>query len=90
LGRRGIRTVVWATGYHRNYNWLHLPVLDAAGEIRHVAGRTPVPGLCVVGMAWQTRRNSTFLDGVGHDAGLVAEHILTDILHATPARRSAS
>ena len=36
----GIRTVIWATGYRRRYPWLQVPVLDAAGEIRHTAGRT--------------------------------------------------
>lgn len=75
VGRRGIRTVVWATGYRRSYPWLHVPVLDARGEIVHTGGRTPAPGLYVIGMAWQTRRNATTLDGVGADAALVVEHL---------------
>ncbi len=28
LRRRGIETIVWATGYHPDYTWLELPVLD--------------------------------------------------------------
>lgn len=79
LGRRGIRTVVWATGYRRPYPWLHVPVLDVRGEIVQTAGRTPVPGLYVVGLAWQTRRNSITLDGVGADAATVVDHLHADL-----------
>jgi putative flavoprotein involved in K+ transport len=82
-----IRTVLWATGYRRDYPWLQVPVLDAAGEIRQSAGRTPAPGLYVIGMRWQTRRNSTFLDGVRHDAALLADHLINGAL--TGSCRSA-
>jgi putative flavoprotein involved in K+ transport len=75
----GIRTVVWATGYRRAYPWLHVPVLDAAGEIRHTGGVTPAPGLYVLGMRWQSRRNSAFLDGVRHDAATVAARVRADV-----------
>ena len=75
----GIRTVVWATGYRRAYPWLHVPVLDAAGEIRHAGGVTSVPGLYVLGMRWQSRRNSAFLDGVRHDAATVAARVRADV-----------
>ena len=42
LRRRGIHTVVWATGHRRTYPWLRLPVLDAAGEIGQARGVTVV------------------------------------------------
>ena len=79
LGRAGIRSVVWATGYRRSYPWLHVPVLDGAGEIRHVHGTTAAPGLHTVGMRMQTRRNSTFIDGVRHDAATVVARLLDDL-----------
>jgi putative flavoprotein involved in K+ transport len=71
----GIRSVVWATGYRRASPWLEVPVLDAAGEIRHEGGVTPVPGLYVLGLQFQRRRNSAFIDGVGDDAAYLAEHV---------------
>jgi putative flavoprotein involved in K+ transport len=86
----GIHSVIWATGYRRRYPWLHIPVLDAAGEIRHAAGRTAVPGLMGVGMPRQSRRNSTFLDGVRHDAALVVNHLINEVLAAPATRRRAS
>ena len=42
---------------------------------RQRGGRTPVPGLYVVGMRFQTRRNSTFIGGARHDAALVVDAI---------------
>ena len=73
LAARGISTVVWATGYRRSYPWLQVPVLDAQGEIVHRGGVTPAPGLFVLGLPRQRKRNSTFLDGVGDDARFVAQ-----------------
>jgi len=75
LVSEGISTVVWATGYRRRYPWLRTPVLDGAGEIRHRRGVTPVPGLYVLGLRFQHRRNSSFIDGVRHDAEFIADHI---------------
>jgi putative flavoprotein involved in K+ transport len=80
-----IETVVWATGYKRSYPWLHLPVLDAHGDIVQNAGITSEDGLYVVGMRFQRRRNSNFIDGVGDDARLIAERIAQSVMHARVA-----
>ena len=75
LESEGISTVVWATGFRRRYPWLRIPVFDEAGEIRHRRGVTPVPGLYVLGLRFQHRRNSSFIDGVRHDAEFIANHL---------------
>jgi putative flavoprotein involved in K+ transport len=75
LQRAGVTAVVWATGYRRAYPWLHVPVLDAQGEIVQRRGVTPVPGLYAVGLRLQWRRSSHFLGGVGEDAAYLAERI---------------
>lgn len=75
LRAEGIRSVVWATGFRRTYDWLHVPVLNEAGEIRHRGGVTPAPGLYVLGLSFLRRRNSNFIDGVGRDAEALAEHL---------------
>jgi putative flavoprotein involved in K+ transport len=75
LARAGIRTVVWATGYRREYPWLRLPVVDARGELLHQGGITAEPGLYALGLYFMRRRNSSFLDGVGADAAELAEHL---------------
>ena len=75
LHAEGIRTVLWATGYRREYPWLRVPILDARGEIKHAGGVTPEPGLYALGLHFMRRRNSNFIDGVGADARALAEHI---------------
>jgi putative flavoprotein involved in K+ transport len=89
LRHAGIGTVIWATGYRRGYPWLHVPVLDRAGEIRHRRGVTPAPGLYVIGMRWQSRRSSANLDGVRHDAVTVVSRVLEHLGAAPPLRRAA-
>jgi putative flavoprotein involved in K+ transport len=86
LGTGGIRTVLWATGYRREYPWLRLPVLDARGELIHDGGITPEPGLYVLGLYFMRRRNSSLLDGVGADAAELTDHIR----HRRPRRRPAA
>jgi putative flavoprotein involved in K+ transport len=70
-----IRTVLWATGFRRAYPWLHVPVIGRDGEIRHERGVTAAGGLYVLGMHFQRRRKSGFIDGVGSDAAELADHI---------------
>jgi putative flavoprotein involved in K+ transport len=87
LQTRGIRSILWATGFRRKYPWLKVPVLDRHGEIRHQGGITPAAGLYVLGLHFQRRRKSAFIDGVGDDARYLAEHIIRGALPA-PRRTS--
>jgi putative flavoprotein involved in K+ transport len=73
LTRAGIRSVVWATGYGRSYPWLKLPILTSGGEIAHSGGVTPFPGVYVVGLNFQRRRSSSYIDGVGDDARVLSQ-----------------
>jgi putative flavoprotein involved in K+ transport len=75
LAAAGIRTIVWATGFRRRYDWLDVPVLDGQGEIRHDGGVTGVAGLYVIGLRFLRRRKSSFIDGVGDDARALADHM---------------
>jgi hypothetical protein len=52
-----------------------VPALDQRGEIVHRDGITPVSGLFVLGLHFQRRRNSAFIDGVGDDAAFLADLI---------------
>jgi putative flavoprotein involved in K+ transport len=76
LRAEGISTVLWATGYRRSYPWLKVPVLDERGEIRHRGGVTEEPGLYVLGLRFQRRKNSNFIDGVGNDAAELTQHLV--------------
>ena len=87
LDLRGrVATVVWATGYRRSYPWLHLPVLDADGELVHRQGVTAVPGLFALGLRFQRTRRSHFLGGVGGDAAQLARAISVRATAVRPER----
>jgi putative flavoprotein involved in K+ transport len=75
LAANDIRTVVWATGFKRNYRWLHVPVLDASGEIIHSGGVTPSPGLYVIGLRFLRRRDPSFIAAVSDDVTELAAEV---------------
>lgn len=85
LARDGIKTVLWATGYRPDYSWLHVPVLDRKGRIRHDGGVIDdAPGLYVMGLPFLRRRKSSFIAGADDDARELAEH-LSATLHRLAA-----
>jgi putative flavoprotein involved in K+ transport len=75
LAVKNIRTVIWATGFRRDYRWLNVPVLDPSGEIIHTGGVTPSPGLFVIGLRFLRRRDASFISALSSDAAEVAAAI---------------
>jgi len=67
--------VVWATGYRPDYRWLHVPVLDDKGHLRHDGGVVESPGLYALGLPVLRRRKSTFIHGSEDDARDVIGHL---------------
>lgn len=74
LGRGDISTIVWASGFKPDMSWLHMPVFDAMGRLRH-GGGIVAPGLYALGLPFLRTRKSTLLDGVGADASALAQHL---------------
>ncbi len=76
LAEAGGTTVIWATGFGVDYSWLDVPgVLDDRGRPLQQRGVTPVPGLYFLGLPWLSRRGSSFIWGVWHDAKYLADQI---------------
>lgn len=75
LKQAGIGTIIWATGFGVDYSWLKVDAFDEAGRPRHNRGISVEPGIYFLGLPWQTRRGSSFIWGVWHDAKYVADHI---------------
>jgi putative flavoprotein involved in K+ transport len=71
-----IQTVIWATGYRPDYSWLHVPVLDAKGLVRHHGGVVDSPGMYLMGMNFLRRRKSAFIHGAADDARDLSEHLV--------------
>jgi putative flavoprotein involved in K+ transport len=62
-----------------------VPIFNADGEITHKGGVTPETGLYVLGLNFQRRRNSSFIDGVGDDALTIAHQIAQSTTRARVA-----
>jgi putative flavoprotein involved in K+ transport len=84
LGRGGpaevdadVGAIVWCTGFGGDFGYLHLPVLDADGNLMHRGGATASPGLFAVGLPWLRSRKSGILWGMREDAEAVADAILS-------------
>ena len=82
LGRGAIRSIVWATGFRPDYDWLHVPVLDDKGRLRHEGGVVDAPGMYALGLPVLRRRKSTFIHGIEDDAREVVEHLARMLAHS--------
>ena len=68
-------TVIWATGFTRDHDWIDVPVFDDAGAPVHERGVTAAAGLYFLGLPWQHTRGSALLGWVQHDARYIADRI---------------
>jgi putative flavoprotein involved in K+ transport len=75
LKAAGIKTIIWATGYDFNYNWVKFPIWDEFGYPVQERGVTQVPGLYFAGLHWMYTLKSGLFIGVGEDTAHVVEHI---------------
>ena len=81
LAAEGIGSVIWATGFVQEYSWLKADVFDAQGRPVHKRGVSSQQGVYFLGLPWQSRRGSSFIWGVWHDAKFVADHISTQQIY---------
>ena len=77
----GVTTIIWATGFSQDFDWLDVDSFDETGKPKHQRGVSSEPGIFFLGLPWQSRRGSTFIWGVWHDAKHVADHIATQRMY---------
>ena len=75
LADAGVTSIVWATGYAQDHSWLHVDGFDERGRPVHQRGVSSEPGIYFLGLPWQSRRGSSFIWGVWHDAKHIADQI---------------
>jgi putative flavoprotein involved in K+ transport len=72
-----VDSVLWCTGFRPDTDWIDLPgAVDQRGAPVHDAGASPVRGLHWMGLPWQTRLNSSIINGVDRDARRTARRIV--------------
>jgi len=75
LADAGVTSVIWATGYATDFGWLKVDAFDENGRPRHQRGVSSEPGVYFLGLSWLSRRGSSFIWGVWHDAKYIADQI---------------
>ncbi|MDQ3423260.1 MAG: FAD-dependent oxidoreductase [Actinomycetota bacterium] len=82
--RLEVSSVLWCTGFRPDTSWVDVPeALDDSGGPLHTGGASPVAGLHLMGLPWQTRLNSSIIDGVDRDARTVADRVGRAVLTQT-------
>jgi putative flavoprotein involved in K+ transport len=77
------QTIVWCTGFSRDYSWIRFPVTGADGYPNHAGGVADgEKGLYFMGLPFQTRLASGLIGGQGPDATFVAETIAARLVQA--------
>jgi len=71
----GITSILWATGFDVDYSWLKVDAFDKEGKPKHERGISAEAGIYFLGLPWQSRRGSSFIWGVWHDAKFLADQI---------------
>ena len=71
----GITSIIWATGFGLDYSWLKVDAFDEAGKPQHQRGVSSERGVYFLGLPWLSRRGSSFIWGVWHDAKHIADQI---------------
>jgi putative flavoprotein involved in K+ transport len=77
LAAAGVTSIVWATGFAVDFSWLKVDAFDKKGWPRHRRGVSDELGIYFLGLPWLSRRGSSFIWGVWHDAMYLADHIST-------------
>jgi putative flavoprotein involved in K+ transport len=75
LSAAGIGTVIWSTGFGRDYRWIDVPVFDGRGYPTHDRGVTQCPGLYFLGLPWLHTWGSGRFASVGRDARYLADRL---------------
>lgn len=76
LKQNNINSIIWATGFSSDYSWLPAEALDEHRMPQHQRGVSSEPGIYFLGLPWLSRRGSTFIWGVWHDAKYIADQIV--------------
>ena len=75
LKSAGITSVIWATGYKYDFDFIKLPIFDEDGFPVQERGVTKLPGLYFVGLPFLHTAASGLLAGVGEDACHITRHM---------------
>ena len=83
LAENNIRSVIWATGFSGNFDYIKLPVRDNEGNFQHNNGVSVVDGIYLLGFPWLRNRKSALINGAKEDAEVICNEIHRSLREAT-------
>jgi putative flavoprotein involved in K+ transport len=86
LAKAGVTSIIWATGFSQDFSWLKVDAFDEGGKPNHQRGISTEHGIYFLGLPWQSRRGSSFIWGVWHDAKFLADQISIQRMYAQYSR----
>jgi len=82
LAAQNITSIIWATGFSQDFGWLKVDAFGSDGKPSHQRGVSGEAGVYFLGLPWQSRRGSSFIWGVWHDAKYLADQISIQRMYA--------
>ncbi len=77
--KKGIKNIIWCTGFKVDYNWVYFPhVYDQRGFPTYKRGITEEAGLYFIGLPWLYTWGSGRFSHVGQDAIHISNHIISE------------
>ena len=70
-----IKSIIWATGFKYNYDWIDLNITNERGFPVHKRGVTNYDGFYFMGLQWMHTSKSAQFIGVGEDAEFIVNKI---------------
>ena len=79
MAPKDISSIIWATGFRYNYEWIKLNVTDEKGHPVQKRGITKYNGLYFMGLQWMHSSKSAQFVGVAEDAEFIVNDIVSKI-----------
>jgi|TARA_B000000609_G_C24180248_1_gene357511 putative flavoprotein involved in K+ transport len=79
LQKKNISTIILATGFSFDFNWVNFPILDDFGYPITKNGETEIKGIYFCGLNWMNKRKSGIIWGVGEDAEIVSNSLYKNL-----------
>ena len=70
-----IRSIIWTTGFGKDFSYVDLPVFDKQGNPQHSEGVSSVEGLYFLGLSWLRMRKSGVIYGISEDAEYIGHKV---------------
>lgn len=75
LKEHNITTIIWATGFRGDFDYLKLPVFNSEGKLNYNDGMADIAGVYFLGFPWLRKRKSGIVHGINEDAKYISEKI---------------